>query len=207
MPLDQLIALSVFALIASITPGPNNTIATATGANWGFRAALPHVLGVPLGLVSMLLAGAAGMAAVIVGTPWLAQTIKWLGIAYLLWIALKFMLAARAPAAPGAAASGVGGLARPLTTWQSAAFQYANPKAWMIAGATAAAYMHGHDLVQRTALICLVFAAISALSVALWSALGDALRDWLRHGHRLRWFNLAMGLSLAATAAWMAWSS
>lgn len=204
MPLDQLLALTVFAVVASFTPGPNNTIATVTGANWGFRAALPHVLGVPIGLSTMLVAGSAGMAAVIMATPWLAQGLKWLGIAYLVWLAWKFVQPAASRGSELPSASAVG---RPLTTWQSAAFQYANPKAWMIAAATAAAYLNGENLAGRTALICAIFAIASGASVALWSALGDALRGWLRHGARLRVFNLAMGLSLAATAAWMARSA
>jgi|GEM_PF-1787042 len=132
MPADQLLALATLAVVGSFTPGPNNVIATATGANHGLRATLPHILGVPFGFGTMLVAGSLGVAALVVAHPLLGQAIKWLGIAYLLVIAWMI-----------GRASDIGErrLARPLTFWQSAGFQYANPKAWMLAAATAGTFM------------------------------------------------------------------
>jgi threonine/homoserine/homoserine lactone efflux protein len=196
MSAEQLIALIVFALIGSFTPGPNNAIAAATGANHGFAAALPHILGVPFGFATMLLAAAGGVAALIVASPALAATLKWLGIAYLLWLAWSL-----ARASDGG--SGTGPFALPLAFWQSALFQYLNPKAWMLAVATAAAWLAGNDPWQRAAIVCLVFAAAAMASVALWAAAGAALRGWLAQGRRLRALNLVMGALLAATALWM----
>ena len=197
MPTDQLIAFVVFAIVGSFTPGPNNTIATVTSANFGFRAVVPLMLGVPFGFSAMLAAGSAGVAAVIVATPWLAGAIKWGGIAYLAWIAWQMMR----PSTLGDRA-----LSRPFTFWQAAAFQLANPKAWMLAAATAGAYMSGDNVAIRTAIICAVFSLACAASLVLWAGLGDALSEWLRHGARLRAFNAAMGASLAATAAWLAFT-
>ena len=195
MPADQLFALLTLAVAGSFTPGPNNTIATVTAANHGFRAAIPHMLGVPLGFSTMLIAGSLGVAALLIAHPLLAQLIKWLGIAYLLYIA--WLIA-------GASSLGDRALARPLTLWQSAAFQYANPKAWMLAAATAATFMAQGAGVTRTGIIVAIYALAAFLSLVLWAGLGAALRAWLMHGRRLRLFNLAMGALLAATAAWMA---
>lgn len=197
MPLDQLLALITLAVAGSFTPGPNNTIATVTAANHGFRAAVPHMLGVPLGFASMLVAGSLGVAAVLIAHPLLAQLIKWLGIAYLLYIA---WLIARA------SSLGDRTLARPLTFWQSAAFQYANPKAWMLAAATAATFMAQGANVARTSVIVVVYALAAFSSLVLWAALGAALQAWLRQGQRLRVFNLVMGALLAATALWMSFA-
>lgn len=195
MPLDQLIALTTLAAVGSFTPGPNNAIATVTGANHGFRAVLPHMLGVPFGFSTMLVAGALGVAALLLAHPWLSQLIKWAGIVYLLWIALQL---ARAGSISSRS------VVRPLTFWQSAAFQYANPKAWMLAAATAGSFMATGTSFKRTALIVLVFALTAAASLALWAALGAVLRNWLTHGVRLRVFNLSMGTLLATTALWLA---
>lgn len=103
MGADQLLALTLFAFAGTFTPGPNTTIATVTGANFGFRAALPHVFGVPVGFASMLLAAAAGAAAIVLAFPLAAQVLKWAGVAYLLWLAL---LLARANQAGPAQLSG-----------------------------------------------------------------------------------------------------
>ncbi len=192
---EQLIALIVFALAGSFTPGPNNTIATATGANHGLRATVPHIFGVPFGFSTMLAAGALGAAALIAAHPALAAAIRWAGIAYLLAIAWSIARTA---------AIGERTVARPLTFWQSAAFQYANPKAWMLAAATAGTYTAADEALSRIVVICAVFSAACAASLVVWAAAGAALKDWLRCGARLRAFNALMGVLLAATAIWMA---
>lgn len=195
MPFDQLIALLGLAVAGSFTPGPNTTIATVTGANHGMRAVVPHLFGVPFGFSTMLMAGSLGAAALIVAHPLLAAALKWAGITYLLVIAWQIGRA------------GVGTdrrVARPLTFWQSAAFQYANPKAWMLSVATAGAFAGAGDTWTRTAIICAVFSVAAFLSLVLYGWLGTALRGWLSTGARLRAFNVTMGALLAATAVWMA---
>lgn len=194
MPADPLLALVTLAMAGSFTPGPNNTIAAVTGANHGLRATLPHVLGVPFGFGTLLAAGSLGVTALLVAHPLLAQAIKWLGIGCLLWIAWQVA---------GAACLGERALARPLSFLQSAAFQYANPKAWMLAAATAATFMAQGANVARTSVIVVVYALAAFSSLVLWAALGAALQAWLRQGQRLRVFNLVMGALLAATALWM----
>src|SRR5262245_37929740 len=126
MEVDQLVALTVFALVGSFTPGPNNAIATLTSANFGMRAVVPHMLGVPFGFGSMLIAAAGGVAAVLLAHPVADELIRWLGTAYLLWLAWSLMRATDA----GALTSGPFKL--PLSFSQSALFQYLNPKAWML---------------------------------------------------------------------------
>jgi len=196
----QLWAFVVFSLVGSFTPGPNNTIATATAANFGFRAALPHILGVPFGFSTMLALGSLGAVGLLLSLPTAAEAIKWAGIAYLVYLGWLLMRATRATPdhAPGTPA------ARPLTFLESALFQYANPKAWMLAAATAGTYMSGRDVATRAGLICVVFSATCIASLVVWAWMGAALREWLRPGRRRWWFNAAMGLSLAGTALWMA---
>ncbi|SRR5712691_13274009 len=196
----QLGAFVVFSLVGSFTPGPNNTIATATAANFGFRAALPHILGVPFGFSTMLALGSLGAVGLLLSLPTAAEAIKWAGIAYLVYLGWLLMRATRATPdrAPGTPT------ARPLTFLESALFQYANPKAWMLAAATAGTYMSGRDVATRAALICTVFSATCIASLVTWAWMGAALRAWLCTGRRRWWFNATMGLSLAATALWMA---
>ncbi len=199
MPLEQLLALATLAFVGSFTPGPNNTIATVTGANHGFRAALPHVFGVPFGFSTMLIAGAVGVAALLLAHPLIAALVKWAGIVYLLFIAWQL-------ARPYAAGSGIRdrGVMKPLSFWQSAAFQYANPKAWMLAMATTGSFMASGATIAGIAIIVSVFSIAAIGSVTVWAWLGAALRNWLAVGSRMRIFNVAMGVLLAATALWLA---
>jgi threonine/homoserine/homoserine lactone efflux protein len=198
MPLEQVLALVVLAFVGSFTPGPNNLIATATGANHGFRAVLPHVFGVPFGFSSMLVAGAVGVAALLLTYPVIAALLKWAGISYLLFIA--WQLARPEEAGKDVNRTGM----RPLSFWQSAAFQYANPKAWMLAAATAGSFMTSNATLASVAIIVLVFSIAAMGSLITWAWVGAALRKWLSVGSRMQNFNVAMGVLLAATALWMA---
>jgi threonine/homoserine/homoserine lactone efflux protein len=198
MPFEQLAALAILAIVGSFTPGPNNMIATVTGANHGFRATLPHIFGVPFGFASMLIAGAVGIAALLLTYPLIAALIKWAGIAYLLFIAWQL---AR-PNVTGKESDR--SIMQPLSFWQSAAFQYANPKAWMLAAATAGSFMTDHATFISVAIIVIVFSIAAMGSLITWAWLGSALRQWLSVRSRLRVFNVAMGVLLAATALWLA---
>ena len=195
MDTAQLWALVAFSMVGSFTPGPNNTIATATGANFGFRAAVPHIVGVPFGFATLLALGSLGVAGILLALPAAAGAIKWVGVLYMLYLGWLLARSARLNDAR---------VARPLTFWQSAVFQYLNPKAWLLAAATASAYVPGLDVASRTALICAVWATTCIASLVAWAWLGSALREWLRVGSRLRAFNALMALSLVATAIWMA---
>jgi threonine/homoserine/homoserine lactone efflux protein len=197
MPLEQLVALAILAFVGSFTPGPNNMIATVTGANYGFRAAVPHIFGVPFGFASMLIAGAAGVAALLLTYPFIAALIKWAGIAYLLFIAWQL---AR-PHVTGEESNRPA--MKPLSFWQSAAFQYVNPKAWMLAAATAGSFMADNAKLASIVTIVIVFSIAAMGSVITWVLVGAALRNWLGVGSRMRIFNVAMGVLLAATALWL----
>jgi threonine/homoserine/homoserine lactone efflux protein len=198
MSIDQFLALLLLAVTGSFTPGPNNAIATVTGANFGWRATLPHILGVPIGFASMLLAAAGGVAALILASPTLTIAVKWLGVAYLLWLA--WTLAQSTAALPHSAG---GPFRLPLTFTQSALFQYLNPKAWMLALAAAGAFLAGEQPLVRGALVVLVFSLCALASLVVWAWVGAALRQWLAHGARLRWFNRLMAASLGLTALWI----
>jgi threonine/homoserine/homoserine lactone efflux protein len=191
----QIGALVALAVVGSFTPGPNTTIATATGAHFGFRAVVPHLVGVPVGFATLLALGSLGVAGVLLALPGAVAVIRWAGVTYMVYLGALLLRAAR----PGEVR-----LPRPFTFAQSVAFQYANPKAWMLAAATASAAVPGANAAARTALVCALFAGACVASLAAWAWLGASLRRWLRTEPRRRAFNAAMALSLLATAAWLA---
>ncbi|QOT75371.1 LysE family translocator [Cupriavidus basilensis] len=192
----QFAALLSLMAVGAFTPGPNTTIAAVTGANFGLRATLPHCVGVAFGFASILALCAAGIGALILASPALALLVHAAGVLYLLWLALKL---ARSTVLSDKQ------VLRPLSVWQSAVLQYANIKAWMLALATAASYMAGaQSPVHRAMLVCAVFGVFGFVSNGVYGVIGATLRQWLQVGHRIRWFNRAMGLALALTALWIA---
>jgi len=192
----QFLALVTLLAVGAFTPGPNTTIAAVTGANFGLRATLPHCVGVAFGFASIVALCATGVGALVLTSPMLARAIHVIGVLYLLWLAIRI---ARSTSLAEKT------VLKPMNVWQSAALQYANIKAWMLALAVAASYMAGAPSPgQRVLLVSVVFAVFGFCSNGAYGVLGASLRRWLMQGNRVRWFNGAMGLALALTAVWIA---
>lgn len=189
METDLLLGLAAFAFASSVTPGPNNMMLMASGANFGFRRTLPHMLGVALGFVPMAVLVGLGLMQVFARWPILHDILMAVSVAYLLWLAWRI-----ANAAPKAAEAG----ARPMTFLEAAAFQWVNPKAWTMALTAVTVYAPDRSLAALAA-VALIFGAINLPSVGSWAALGVLTRRALTTPTRLRLFNRAMALLLVAS--------
>jgi threonine/homoserine/homoserine lactone efflux protein len=180
---DLLLALVGYAFVTSVTPGPNNLMLIASGANFGFRRTLPHMLGISVGHMVMVLLLGLGLAGVIHAWPPAMTILKWVSTAYMLWLAWK--IARAAPPEPGAAAG------RPFSFLQAAAFQWVNPKAWAMA-LTALSVYAGDGGLAGVLLVAVIFAAVNLPSVSVWTVAGQELRRVLTNPARLRAFNWTM---------------
>ena len=192
MPFDTLAALLVYAFVTSITPGPNNLMLLSSGVNFGFARSVPHMLGIGIGFVVLLLAVGFGLGAILTAFPALHMALKVAGAAYLLYLAWKIAMARSVN-------SGSEQNARPLTFLDAAAFQWVNPKAWVMAITAMAVYTVPESPFLSVLLIALAFGVVNLPSVSVWAGFGTALRGFLSDPVRLKWFNIAMGLLLAAT--------
>ena len=188
MNIEILIALCTFAFVTSVTPGPNNLMLMASGANYGIRRSMPHFLGVVLGFLVMIVLVGLGLMRVFDAFPITHQLLKYFSIAYLSYLAWKI-----ASAAPGAAAGG-----RPLTLLQGVLFQWVNPKAWAMALTALTVYAPSQELAM-VALVALVCGLVNTPSVFVWVVLGSRLQSLFGSGVRLRLFNYTMALLLLAT--------
>ena len=190
MTADQFLGLLGFAFVTSVTPGPNNLMLMASGANFGLRRTLPHMAGISLGHAFMALMVGLGLGAALTAVPQAKLAMKVAAVAYMLWLAWKMAHAA----APGEGTS----TGRPLTFLQAAAFQWVNPKAWAMAIGAMAAYA-AEGGIGRVALVAGLFAAINFPSVMVWTWAGQALRAYLQDPARLRAFNWTMAALLVAS--------
>lgn len=187
METELLLGLAAFALATSITPGPNNMMLMASGANFGLRRTLPHLLGVALGFVFMLVLVGAGIGELLQASPLLGEGLRWASLAFLCWLAWRLARSGD----PAAASEG----ARPLTFGQAAAFQWVNPKAWAMALTAVGAYAPAADPVGLL-LVALVFGLVNLPSTGLWAVLGLRVRELLTAPGRLRAFNVSMAALL-----------
>ncbi|WP_180897196.1 LysE family translocator [Martelella soudanensis] len=189
---ETLLALIGFAIAASLTPGPNNFMVFTSTVNFGLLRTIPHMAGVVIGFVLLMASIGAGLGAVISAFPKLLIVAKVAGAAYLLWIAWK--IANTRQMSSGRAVSG-----RPLTFLQAAAFQWVNPKAWIMSLTAMSVYTDPEHYVLSVALVSGIFGVVSVPSLSIWGGFGAGLRDWLSAGSRLKWFNIGMAVLLVAS--------
>lgn len=192
MTATAFLALLGYAFVTSITPGPNNFMLLSSGVNFGFVRTIPHMLGIAIGFLVLLLAVGLGLGAVLTAFPALHTVLKIAGSAYPLYLAWKI-----ATSRSMGGKSGAGG--QPLRFIDAAAFQWVNPKAWVMAITAMAVYTDPARPFLSVVLIAVAFAAVNLPSVSTWAGFGTALRGFLSDPVRLKWFNIAMGLLLAAT--------
>lgn len=195
MTYDILLALLGFAFVSSITPGPNNTMLMASGANFGLLRTVPHMLGVGIGFMVMVVLVGMGLMQVFEAFPITHQILRVISVAYLLWLAWKIGTAA--PALPEVQEAG-----RPITFLQAAAFQWVNPKAWTMAVYAITNYAttaDGTRSLLSVGLVALVFGLVNIPCVGSWTILGQQMRRFLTSPTRLRVFNGVMAVLLVAT--------
>ncbi|MBC7008242.1 LysE family translocator [Pseudoalteromonas sp. BZK2] len=190
MSFEILTALALFALVSSITPGPNNLMLMSSGANFGFKRTTPHLLGVTLGFMLMLVLVGLGIMQLFDLFPPSYLILKVFCIVYLLYLAFKI---ATSNAQQKASSEN-----KPFTFIQAALFQWVNPKAWAMALSAVSLYAPDKNLTS-VLIVSLVFGLINLPCVSSWTLLGEKLQHWLASPKRLKAFNYLMAILLIAS--------
>jgi threonine/homoserine/homoserine lactone efflux protein len=193
MTVEQTLAFVGFAVVMAGTPGPSNTLLTATGARVGVVRGLPALFGVAAGMALMMFLVAFGLAAVLLATPWLLLVVKWTGAAVLLWFA--WQIARAGPAHTDSEA-------RPIGFVGAAAFQWINPKSWLACASAAATFVEGAGA-SRAALLALLFVCAALPSCFVWLAFGAGMQRLFRSERWARAFNLAMAALLVISVVFL----
>lgn len=191
---DWIAGFTIFALTLSITPGPNNTLFATSGVNFGIARTVPHILGVAIGFPAMITAVALGLWSLLGTVPGLLEALRYVSMAFLVYLAWKIA---------GGASGAAGRPERPMRFHEAAAFQWVNPKAWLIAAGAITTF--GGTLVDgssaiasRLPLMCLLFFAAVIVSGFVWAGIGAGLSRWLQ-GSRLRVANILLALLLLSS--------
>ncbi|MCB1647540.1 MAG: LysE family translocator [Pseudomonadales bacterium] len=190
--MELLLPLMSFVIVSTITPGPNNLLLAASGMNFGFRATVPHLLGIHLGIYTMSLMCAFGLNQWLLAFPGAELALKLFGSAYLLWLAWKLIGLEMT--------AGGDEHARPMTWWQAAIFQFSNPKAWMMVTtgiglalpASSSGFEAGLWLIAG-------FGTLGMICNCIWVQLGKALQQSHQIPARRRWINGVLVLMVLAT--------
>ena len=185
LPIELMLATALFALITSVTPGPNNIILTASGANFGFKRTLPHVAGIICGMMLLNISVGVGLGALFTQFPVIQQVLRIAGSAYLLYLAYKLL----SFSSLGKAAEN----AKPFSIVEATAFQAINPKAWvMVISANASFSLVGDLYWWSVLMIVVLYMVVGTPSIMLWAGFGQFMRRYLEQPTVLRLFNIMM---------------
>jgi threonine/homoserine/homoserine lactone efflux protein len=190
MSMEQAVGFLVFALVAAVTPGPSNIMLTAVGAQAGVVRGLPCLLGVSTGMGLMMFLVPLGLGSLVLRHPLAVSALHWGGAAMLLWLSWKIATTGRTDATIGK---------QPLGFWGAAAFQWINPKSWLVSVAGVSTYLHpeGSNVVTQAMGFGLLFILAAFPSCFVWLAFGAGLQQFLHAERTARIFNAAMGILLA----------
>jgi len=188
MSFDLFWALLIFTFVMTVTPGPNTMMLLASGVNFGFRATVPHMAGITLGFGLMTVLVGMGLGEVFKPFPVLYKALSYAGAAYMLYLAWK--IAKTRSMGEGKAGS------RPMTFLQAAAFQWINPKAWVMAVTAITTYTIPSAYTFSVLLLTAMFMAMAVPGCSVWVLFGTGVRRWLENPVRLRVFNVAMAILL-----------
>ena len=194
----QVIAFVTFSAVVAGTPGPSNALLTAVGARVGVRHGLASLLGQVTGMGAMMFAITLGLGNVLLAHPLALEVLKWGGAAMLCWMAWKIATAAHAEGAANAPAGFLG----------MAAFQWMNPKGWLISVAAIATFLdrRAGDALAQAAIFASLFTLAALPSCLPWLAFGAAFQRFLRSPRAWRIFNAAMAALLAASTIPLVWT-
>lgn len=190
---ELLIPLILFSFSMCATPGPNNMMLTASGANFGFRRTIPHLLGIEFGMLFMLIACAFGLGLLFETFPLFQQLLKAVCLGYLFYLSYRIALSGRSNVTTKDA--------EPLRLYQAALFQLVNPKAVMMAVSVMTSFtLAGSQYYQSVLLILVVFSVVCLLSISMWAGFGTVIGKFIKGERAFRVFNVAMGLLTASSA-------
>lgn len=188
MSLELLTALMIFALVSSITPGPNNLMLMNSGATFGIKKTIPHLLGVVFGFILMVMLVGLGIMQIFELYPISNDILKITSVSYLLYLSFKIATSTKAPSSNNTNT-------KPFSFVQGALFQWVNPKAWTMALTAISIYASSTDF-DAVLFVALIFGIINLPSISVWVFLGKKIQFLLTSHKRLRAFNMTMALLL-----------
>ncbi len=187
MTLGLLLSAAVFSFVTSVTPGPNNTFLLSSGVNFGLKKSMPYLMGIMAGLCGMMLGIGLGLGVVFTAFPLVYQVLKYIGFAYIVYLAyLIVMSTAKSEAAQS----------QYIGFWKSTTFQFVNPKAWIVLASYMATFVPVEAGWFEAALICLIFLVATFPGALIWAISGELLRTWLSDPRRRKIFNITSAILL-----------
>lgn len=189
--LELMTGLIVYAFVTTITPGPNNTMLVASGVNFGFARSVPHILGISIGFSIMVMLVGTGLGTLFEAFPLLHNILRWVGFAYLAYLA--WMIARSQPYEFNDDDSNS---SRPMSFLAAAAFQWVNPKAWIMALGAITTYLPNPTTALGMFLVAAIFFVVGTPCISLWAMFGTWISRSLTNPLHFRIVNFVLAAAL-----------
>ena len=187
MTFSLLVSVAIFSFVTSVSPGPNNTFLLSSGANFGLKKSLPYLNGIMVGLTGMMVALGAGLGVVFTTLPVVYQILKWVGFAYIVYLATLIVRST---------SKSDTGEAQYIGFIKATTFQFVNPKAWVVVASFMATMVPVDAGIAATIFICVFFLVFTYPGAFLWAVAGQVLKEWLSNPLRRRIFNIVSAVLL-----------
>ena len=190
---ELILAISAYNFVMYVTPGPNNSILTASGIKFGFFRSIPNILGIPTGHGLQLALVCLGLGSLFVAFPVLLDILRYVGAAYILYLAYKMFGSLNITATEDKS--------RPLKYYEAILFQFVNPKAWVICITAASLfYPEQENLIIGTLFMVVMSTVINIPSISIWAFGGSVIRFYLNNIKLKKIIEWLLALLLIATA-------
>lgn len=194
MSLSLILPMSVFALAASISPGPVNLVCLSSGTRYPVSRGLIFVTGATLGFIALFVAVGLGLYSLLTMVPMLETLLRWGGVAFLLYLSIRLAMdSGQLPETGVDKAPGFG---------TGAIMQWLNPKAWLASASGIGAYTSANDL-NQILLFASLYLPICWLSLACWVYAGAFLRRYVQRPAVLVTINRTLALLLAISCLYL----
>ena len=187
MTFSLLVSVAIFSFVTAVSPGPNNTFLLSSGANFGLKKSFPYLNGIMVGLTGMMIALGAGLGVIFATLPVVYQVLKWVGFAYIVYLAFLIVRST---------SKSESGEAKYIGFFQATTFQFVNPKAWVVVASFMATMVPVDAGFAATIYICVLFLVFTYPGALLWAVAGQVLKDWLSNPLRRRIFNIVSAVLL-----------
>jgi threonine/homoserine/homoserine lactone efflux protein len=187
MTAGLLFSAAIFSFVTSVTPGPNNTFLLSSGVNFGLKKSMPYLMGIMAGLCGMMLAIGLGLGVVFTTFPVVYQVLKYIGFAYILYLAYLIVMST---------SNSETSVFKYIGFWKSTTFQFVNPKAWIVLASYMATFVPVESGIVEEVTTCLVFLVATFPGALVWAISGQLLRNWLSEPKRRKIFNLTSAILL-----------
>lgn len=186
----NLISIAIFGFVTSVTPGPNNTYLLTSGMNFGVRKSLSYINGIMAGLIVMISGMYLGVDALFRAYPSIPEVMKWLGFAYILYLAYKIVKSSFVHKHEEIERVGF---------FRATAFQLINPKAWFVLISAVPTYIHAGTKIEEAVLVFAVFLIFTYPGAVIWAVSGDLMAGLLSKPTPRRIFNISAAVLLVAS--------